>query len=165
MMSNHCLFYKLIWLFYEMWFGIWFSWFGKNAKTCWDGPDKMTTKKLWRTKCQPQKKVRTKCQPLVGIMSGWHFVWLAFCPTTDQMRWSDYRILNREHPAQGDGLCAEEVALCSPLLLCSWESVLRESQVFRYEVLSRRYLCVTKNLGVLAMCWGVLKYSGMTAIC
>ena len=38
--------------------------------------------KLGRTKCQPQKKVRTKCQPLVGIMSGWHFVRLAFCPTT-----------------------------------------------------------------------------------
>ena len=74
MMSHHCLFYKLIWLFYEMWFGVWFSWFGKNAKTYWDGPDKMSTKKLGRTKCQPQKKVRTKCQPLVGIMSGWHFV-------------------------------------------------------------------------------------------
>ena len=42
----------------------------------------MPTKKLGRTKCQPQKKVRTKCQPLVGIMSGWHFVRLAFCPHT-----------------------------------------------------------------------------------
>ena len=47
---------------------------GQNAKTCWDGPDKMPTKKLGRTKCQPLKKGRTKCQPLVGIMSGWHFV-------------------------------------------------------------------------------------------
>ena len=56
--------------------------FGQNAKTCLDGPDKMPTKKLGRTKCQPQKKVRTICQPLVGIMSGWHFVRLAFCPTT-----------------------------------------------------------------------------------
>ena len=55
---------------------------GQNAKTCWDGPDKMPTKKLGRTKCQPQKKIWTKCQPLVGIMSGWHFVRLAFCPTT-----------------------------------------------------------------------------------
>ena len=61
---------------------MWFSWFRQNAKTCWDGPDKMPTKKLGRTKCQPQKKIRTKCQPLVGIMSGWHFVRLAFCPTT-----------------------------------------------------------------------------------
>ena len=43
---------------------------GGNAKTCWDGPDKMPTKKLIRTKCQPQKKKsRTKCQPR-----------LAFCP-------------------------------------------------------------------------------------
>ena len=89
MMSHHCLFDKLIWLFYEMWFGIWFSGFGKNAKTCWDGPDKMPTKKLGRTKCQPQKKVRTKCQPLVDIMSGWHFVRLAFCPTT---QWSGGRL-------------------------------------------------------------------------
>ena len=56
--------------------------FGQNAKTCLDGPDKMPTKKLGRTKCQPQKKVRTICQPLVGIMSGWHFVRLAFCPHT-----------------------------------------------------------------------------------
>ena len=56
--------------------------FGQHAKTCLDGPDKMPTKKLGRTKCQPQKKVRTICQPLVGIMSGWHFVRLAFCPTT-----------------------------------------------------------------------------------
>ena len=56
--------------------------FGQNAKTCLDGPDKMPTKKLGRTKCQPQKKVRPICQPLVGIMSGWHFVRLAFCPTT-----------------------------------------------------------------------------------
>ena len=54
--------------------------FGQNAKTWLDGLDKMPTKKLGRTKCQPQKKVRTKCQPLVGIMSGWHFVRLAFCP-------------------------------------------------------------------------------------
>ena len=54
----------------------------QNARTCLDGPDKMPTKKLGRTKCQPQKKVRTKCQPLVGIMSGWHFVRLAFWPTT-----------------------------------------------------------------------------------
>ena len=69
-------------ILWKIWFGTWFSWFGKNAKTCWDGPDKMPTKKLGRTKCQPQKKVRTKCQPLVGIMSGWHFVRLAFCPTT-----------------------------------------------------------------------------------
>ena len=54
----------------------------QNARTCLDGPDKMPTKKLGRTKCQPQKKVRTKCQPLVGIMSGWHFVRLAFCPVS-----------------------------------------------------------------------------------
>ena len=26
---------------------------GGSAKTCWDGPDKMPTKKLIRTKCQP----------------------------------------------------------------------------------------------------------------
>ena len=58
----------------------------QNARTCLDGPDKMPTKKLGRTKCQPQKKVRTKCQPLVGIMSGWHFVRLAFCPTTVERR-------------------------------------------------------------------------------
>ena len=49
MMSHHCLFDKFIWLFYEMWFGIWFSGFEKNAKTCWDGLDKMPTKKLGRT--------------------------------------------------------------------------------------------------------------------
>ena len=60
----------------------WFSWFRQNTKICWDGPDKMPTKNLGRTKCQPQIKVRTKCQPLVGIMSGWHFVRLAFCPHT-----------------------------------------------------------------------------------
>ena len=42
----------------------------------------MPTKKLGRTKCQQLKKGRTKCQPLVGIMSGWHFVRLAFCPHT-----------------------------------------------------------------------------------
>ena len=77
MMSHHCLFYKLIWLFYEMWFGIWFSWFGKNAKTCWDGPDKMPTKKLGGTKCQQQQKSPDKMPTF-----GWHFDWLAFCPTT-----------------------------------------------------------------------------------
>ena len=51
-----------------MWFGMWFSWFRQNAKTYWDGPDKMPTKNLIRTKCQPQKK------------SHGHFVRLAFCP-------------------------------------------------------------------------------------
>ena len=51
-----------------------FSWFIQNAKTCWDSPDKMPTKKFGRTKCQPQKKGQTKCQPSVGILSGWHFV-------------------------------------------------------------------------------------------
>ena len=97
MMSHHCLFYKLIWLFYEMWFGIWFSWFGQNAKTCWDGPDTMPTRKLGRTKCQPQKKVRTKCQPLVGIMSGWHFVRLAFCPTTKfSLSWTKLTVMGSQ---------------------------------------------------------------------
>ena len=35
-------------------------------------------------------KIRTKCQPLVGIMSGWHFVRLAFCPHT---LWLDFRVI------------------------------------------------------------------------
>ena len=46
-----------------------------DAKTCWDGPDKMPTKKLIRTKCQPQKKSHGQNANL-----GWHFVRLAFCP-------------------------------------------------------------------------------------
>ena len=48
---------------------------GGDAKTCWDGPDKMPTKKLIRTKCQPQKKSHGQNANL-----GWHFVRLAFCP-------------------------------------------------------------------------------------
>ena len=52
---------------------------GQNMLRC---SGQNVNQKLGRTKCQPQKKVRTKCQPLVGISSGWHFVRLAFCPTT-----------------------------------------------------------------------------------
>ena len=48
---------------------------GGGAKTCWDGPDKMPTKKLVRTKCQPWKK-----SPGQNANLGWHFVRLAFCP-------------------------------------------------------------------------------------
>ena len=78
-LPHHYLFYKLIWLYYEMWFGKWFSWFGQNAKTFWDGPDKMPTKKLGRTKSQPQKKSGQNANLWlalcpVGILSGWHFV-------------------------------------------------------------------------------------------
>ena len=50
------------------------------------GRTKCQPQKKVRTKCQPQKKVRTKCQPLVGISSGWHFVRLAFCPTTPSLQ-------------------------------------------------------------------------------
>ena len=62
-------------------------WSGQNANQK-VGTDKMPTKKWGRTKCQPQKKIRTKCQPLVGIMSSWHFVRLAFWPTTALKRGS-----------------------------------------------------------------------------
>ena len=52
-------------------------WSGQNANQK-VGPDKMPT---------TGKKARTKCQPRlafcpVGILSGWHFVRLAFCPHT-----------------------------------------------------------------------------------
>ena len=68
---HHYLFYKLIWLFNEMWFGMWFSWFRQklNAKTCWDGPDKMPTKNLGRTKCPHRKKSGNNAN-----------LWLALCP-------------------------------------------------------------------------------------
>ena len=47
-----------------------FSWVRQSAKTCWDVPDKMPTKNWDGQNANDRKK------------SGWHFVQLAFCPTT-----------------------------------------------------------------------------------
>ena len=79
MMSHHCLFYKMIWLFYDMWFEYDFHDSDKMPKhvemvrtqcqpESWDGQNANHRKKsgqnanLWLALCP------------VGILSGWHFV-------------------------------------------------------------------------------------------
>ena len=80
----------------------------------------MPTKKLGRTKCQPQKKVRTKCQPVVGIMSGWHFV----LPPSSLLSLDDFILCFRnQQPAFS--LCTTRLYWCvsnfliHPWILCS----------------------------------------------